>query len=198
MMGVLGLVLGAVLGWILADNGDGSPNSATGAENDAMAAAIQELGAEIRELKAAQKNQPARPQDVGGAQRQSATSGQDRLELLGRLDQLDQAMAEMVLAMGKYKAANVQYAAAPPLVQPDRLVNATALQELHTRNEIDNDLEHLNWTYQQVLDEYGKPSRSNPSPGGLGHKWYYELADGSEIIFWFVNDRVSRAMAIED
>ncbi len=197
-MGVLGLLFGAVLGWIASGNSGAATDSAAGTDYSLMASAIQDLSGEIRELRAAQKTQLARPDGIGGQQRQSATDEQDRLELLGRLDQLDQAMAEMVLAVGKNKAANVQYAAAPPLVQPDRPVNAAALQELHLKTEIDNDLVHLNWTYQQVLDEYGKPSRSNPSPGGLGHKWYYELSDGSEIIFWFVHDRVSRAMAIED
>ncbi|NQU48173.1 MAG: hypothetical protein HQ519_05955 [Planctomycetes bacterium] len=197
-MGLMGLLLGAVLGWIATASSEAGTDSAADADYSSMASAIQDLSGEIRELRAAQETQLARPDGVGGQQRQSASDQQDRLELLSRLDQLDQAMAEMVLAMGKYKAANVQYAAAPPLVQPDRPVNAAALQELYLKTEIDNDLYHLNWTYQQVLDEYGKPSRSNPSPGGLGHKWYYELSDGSEIIFWFVNDRVSRAMAIED
>jgi hypothetical protein len=52
---------------------------------------------------------------------------------------------------------------------------------------------HLLWTYERVGQEYGRPADVAPSPNGVGIKYRYELPDGKEFIFWFVDGKVVKA-----
>ncbi len=115
-----------------------------------------------------------------------------------RLDSLDASLTKLLKSYADLAESQLESSYAPPPLEDfDRPVDTAALEGLSMNEEIDNDLKHLNWSYQKVLNQYGKPNQSNPSPGGVGHKWYYELPNGSDVIFWFVNGQVARAMTLD-
>jgi len=71
-----------------------------------------------------------------------------------------------------------------------------SLYKLLEKDETKTDLQHYGWTAQEILEEYGDPSRVGPSPNGVGNKWYYELAGGKQIVFWFVEGRLSKVIRV--
>ena len=53
--------------------------------------------------------------------------------------------------------------------------------------------EHLLWTYAQILEEYGRPTRVEPSPSRGGIKLIYVMPDGDEAYFWFHDGKLTMA-----
>ena len=49
---------------------------------------------------------------------------------------------------------------------------------------------HAIWTYEQVGEAYGRPTRVRASTGGRGIKYQYEMPDGEVLYFWFVDGKV--------
>jgi hypothetical protein len=71
-------------------------------------------------------------------------------------------------------------------------VPESVFSSLEALSEVDRDLTHFGWGYEQVIEKYGRPSRSGPSPGGVGLKWYYERPNGVDFIFWFQDEKLVR------
>ena len=133
---------------------------------------------------------------MGGAP-QNSQSNSVSPELLDRLKKMDETMKKLADVLEDVaESTSASRGDLPPLVMPTKSIDPAILENLTEHSDLDNDLSHFKWTYQQVLDVYGKPTRSNPSPGGKGHKFYYELPNGGEVIFWFIDDHVVRAMAM--
>lgn len=193
--GFAGLFIGALLTWIALGNA-ATPEPSSAEDSIAeLALAVKDLDAQVRLLNDAKADVPA----VSSAPvRRTSEPASISPELLLRLDSLDATLAKLLESY--VEGANSQSRASmapPPLEDIHRPVDTVALEGLGLNEDIDNDLQHMNWSYQKVLNVYGKPSQSHPSPGGVGHKWYYELPNGEEVIFWFVNGQVSRAMAMD-
>jgi len=208
--GFAGLLLGAALTWSMLGKATSKrtapldarqqrlPSQEASTQGDRLAelsSAVQALGEEFKRL------QPARPGsalDWPAPGEALATPSVEHEILMERLDRMDAVLIQLLELQASGAAqATSEAAPLPLLVNPERPANLAALESLSFQEEIDNDLKHLNWTYQEVLDTYGKPERSNPSPGGKGHKWYFELPGEREVIFWFVDGQVARVMTME-
>ncbi len=210
VFGLAGLILGGTLSWGLASSTSELPDSlAPAGDLQEIRGAIRALSAQIEGMEAAKSARgvvPTRRSRRELASDSVAPELLDRLDksdkamkdLQGRLDKLDTTMENLAEALVQMvKSQKTPRKAIPPLVMPQHAIDPAPLLNLTRKPEIDNDLDHFMWTYQKVLDVYGKPDRSNPSPGGKGHKWYFEIPGGGEIIFWFMDDQVVRTMFID-
>jgi hypothetical protein len=194
-VGFAGLLIGGLLTWVAIGNTEPSEPSTSEAHIAELALAVQELGAQVRLLSEVEIDSPSVQNEPVTRISEPASISP---EILVRLDSLDATLAKLLESYaGIVNSQLSSHVAPPPLEDIHRPVDTVALEGLGLNEEIDNDLQHLNWSYQEVLNVYGKPSRSNPSPGGVGHKWYYELPNGGDVIFWFVDGQVARAMSMD-
>ena len=194
-MGLGGLALGTLLTWAMSSNPKPLESSDVEGRVAELALVIADLKEEIRQLSSRQISQDQSPSDpaIRSIKTRAIPS-----RLMKSFDRLNASFTKFLEAnAATAESRRGPSVAPPPLEGIDRPVDTAALEALRLNDDIDNDLRHLNWSYQKVLDVYGKPSRSQPSPGGVGHKWYYELPNGGEVVFWFVEGRVARAMPVD-
>ena len=194
-VGFAGLFIGGLLTWVAIGKSEPPKPSTSEAEFAVLSQAVQELGAEVRLLRNAE---PEFLRVSSDPVRRNSEPAPLSPKILERFNSLDITLAKLLESYAGIANSQLSsHVAPPPLEDIHRPVDTVALEGLSLNEEIDNDLQHQNWSYQEVLNVYGKPSRSNPSPGGVGHKWYYELPNGREVIFWFVEGQVARAMSID-
>lgn len=79
---------------------------------------------------------------------------------------------------------------------PETPPDLQALTRISDRSEDEVTEEHLLWTYDHVLETYGRPTRvqPNPSTSGGGIKFLYDLPSGGTCIFWFKGGKVVRVL----
>jgi hypothetical protein len=194
-VGVAGLLIGALLMWVANGNVGASAASEPDVSNAELALAVEDLAAQIQLLREAKTDTPS---ITTAPVRRVSEPASISPEILERLDSLDLTLAKLLESYADVTNPQARSTIAPPpLEEIDRPADTIALESLGLNEDIDNDLQHLNWSYQEVLNVYGKPNQSHPSPGGIGHKWYYDLPNGEEVIFWFVDGQVARAMAMD-
>lgn len=194
-VGLAGVLIGGVLTWVAIGNPERSEPATPESGLAELTMEVRDLGGLVRNLSEAQIEPPSKPRlpVVRESERASISP-----EILARLDRLEVALTKLLESNAAIADSQVRsYGDPPPLEGIHLPIDVAALKGLGLNEEIDNDLQHLNWSFQKVLDVYGKPSRSNPSPGGGGHKWYYELPKGGEVVFWFIDGLVVRAMTMD-
>lgn len=188
-----GLLVGVLLTWMVISYTSPSESSVINSSIAELTAAVKALDAQVQALASAGvAAAPSEP--IGQVYREAAIPP----ALLVRLDSLDATLIQLLESQlsATSLSANTR-APLPHLEDTNRPINTVALDALFLNEEIDNDLQHLNWSFQEVLNTYGKPDQSLPSPGGVGHKWYYYLPNGNDIIFWFIDGQVARAMTMD-
>ncbi len=196
--GFAGLILGAVLTWTMLDGADDSVTSLPSQGNaEELSSSLRELSNQIDRLGL----RPSARTSSTRRERKLLASNSETLqpEILKHLKSNEEILTRLADVLDKVaESTTLSRGSIPPLVMPTSTTDPAVLENLKSNSDLDNDLQHFKWTYQRVLDAYGKPSRSNPSPDGRGDKWYYELPSGNEIIFWFIDNHVVRAMVIGD
>ena len=187
LFGLAGMFFGGLLTWVVlptATAGDGG--SANGTTLEAMIDAQRQTDVALRELSAAVT---ALSSANGGAPVREAADG-SASDLAAQLDRVVEALERLA----SRSAAGPGTAGRAPLVNPDRVTNHAALESLGTRDKLDVDLRHLGWTYQQVLDVYGRPTENYPDQRAVDHRWIYELPGGQKYMFQFVDGHVVRVL----
>src|SRR5262245_41028574 len=196
---VLLLLTGALLGvlaMVIARPAAPIQDSSTPTE---ILRAIAELRSDVRALQAISERQHALPETPAG--QPAALVNQESDPLLTRidalqssldtiLDRIDKESAESRAALTDLTSKLEASAAAPepmPASLPDTPPNLQAFDRISTRPEDEVTSEHLLWTYEQVTDGYGRPTRVQPNPAnyGGGIKLIYELPGRGTCVFWF-------------
>ena len=192
LFGILGLLIGVGMTWMILD-----PAETTADDNAANDAIKLSIAVEQLEPRLERFSELLLELETSGAQLADGSPQrtplkpfdpdplvQRQLAVEQNLERLTKMVEQMLVQQGVATPL-------PDLTNIEKPMDLMALEQQFQEEETRRDLNHLGWSYQKVLDSYGKPSRSNPSPGGKGHKFYYELGDGRELIFWFIDDKVS-------
>jgi hypothetical protein len=184
-----GVLAGAGVAALVTTFGRGSP-----APDDALSRRLDAIESGLRDLGKALADRPTPSFALPAEQPQPAPLADPRLDdILARLDALQLLVATSHATPGE---AATPAPEAPRTVEPlpdtlpDAPPNLASFGALagHSMDELTT--QHQLWTYAQVGDAYGRPTRVAPSPGGVGIKYYYELANGREFIFWFSDGKV--------
>ncbi|HEX5009208.1 MAG TPA: hypothetical protein VFY71_02310 [Planctomycetota bacterium] len=121
-------------------------------------------------------------------------------EVLAQLAELQTAVARLAAATAAASESSpsaldaAASAAGTVEVMPEKLpdtpANMTGLLALRGRGVDDLSSQYVLWTYDQVGEAFGRPTRIRPSPGGKGIKYYYDMPEGGGFVFWFVGGKV--------
>ncbi|HEX5009205.1 MAG TPA: hypothetical protein VFY71_02295, partial [Planctomycetota bacterium] len=167
------------------------------APDDALSRSLDAIETQLRSLGQALADRPAPSFALPAEQAQPAPMADPRLDdILARLDALQLLVTTSRAAPGETAAEAPPSPDAPRISEPlpDKLPDTppdlAAFANLTGHSMTDLTQQHQLWTYAQVGDAYGRPTRVAPSPGGVGIKYYYELANGHEFIFWFTDGKV--------
>src|SRR5215470_5531144 len=189
---VAGVLAGAGVAVLVTNLGGGSA-----APDDALSRRLDAIESEVRDLGKALADRPPPSFALPAEQAQPAPLADPRLDdILSRLDALQLLVATSHATLGEPAATAAPAPGAPRTVEPlpdtlpDAPPNLASFGALagHSMDELT--AQHQLWTYAQVGEAYGRPSRVAPSPDGVGIKYYYELANGREFIFWFSDGKV--------
>lgn len=152
---------------------------------EALAKAIADLSSSVRALEG--NYGPLRmPGAPGPTSRVAAGSsavppedvGRTVRDLMGRLDVLQSAMA-------------ARFSAQPPLaLQAARAPDPALLQDLRSRTPAERNREHAMWTFQEVLDRYGRPDEVDTYGDSSTIRWTYNLPGNRLLRFRFVQGYV--------
>jgi hypothetical protein len=191
-----GLAIGLLLSWILLEPSQSRGRTSSAESSAKLTFAAAQLESRVEQIDAildqwveeAAASTGAEPTRISSAEAASP-------ELAVRLLAVETSLAELTEAIAQLVSKSAAPASSMEVLNnTDHAMETTVLATLLQKEEVDLDLEHLGWSYQKVLDTYGKPTRNGPSPGGIGQKWYYFLEYGDSLIFWFQNDKVSRVL----
>lgn len=199
--GFAGILLGSLITWWVVGNRPETPDSVTkatsppSAERELIAVAsqlekvVESLAHKLEEWRSSE------PRGSVSLSEPSAPNASLPQELTSRLETLEETLLRLTSTLEQLPLEALDSTRPlPELAQRNRPLDLVALEDLRGSTEIEADLHHLRWSYQQVLDTYGQPTRNSPSPGGKGQKWYYVLPGDEEIVFWFVEDRVAKVL----
>ncbi len=196
LLGVLAGCAGGFVALLVLDDGrDGAPDPSAGPA--ALATELQHLRVELRELRRMAEASP--PAAVVPDAPASPLVDPRLDEVAARLEALESALRELTPRLEAAAAAvqsvegvvQVQSVAdRMPKALPDRPADVGRLDALRGRKMDQLTDLHALWTYEQVGQEYGRPTHVRPSPGGRGIKYFYVLPDGEELCFWFIDAKV--------
>lgn len=170
-----GLVGGLLAGTLISKptpNQLSQPASPPAASDQELARAIAELAAEVRELRQV-------PSDAAASERRPAvepdgTAPQEGDRLVTALDRLSLALEQ---AQGRAAPGGIGIT---PLVLPALGSKSGALDALFGRDWEEMSREYRFWTFQQVLDRFGRPDLIE------NDRWVYRLEGGDrEATFTF-------------
>lgn len=80
------------------------------------------------------------------------------------------------------------------LVIPETPREPQAIEALKQMNSDERQQHYMFWTYQRVLDTFGKPDFARPDTEGTGIKWRYGPDRGEHFIFWFKDGMVAQVI----
>jgi hypothetical protein len=181
LLGLVTLFLGGVVGGVLGSaliarpapsQGAATPGTGPQGSDAALVGAIGELVDEVRRI----RNAPAptgepserRPVEDGSA------PDLDEDRVVAALDRLTQALQA---SQGRVSGGGVGIT---PLVLPAPGSRLAALEALAGRDWEENSREYRFWTFQQVLDRFGRPDEVSDD------RWIYFLrSGGDETVFTF-------------
>ena len=207
--GVLLLLAGAVLGVVgtLVARPARLPEPAEDRSSAAdPSRELEALRADVRALRELIERQRALPTPATGEASRPLSEPPDalaaqlellRAELEALSDRIDTQSAESRTALADLQAQLETAASGPepmPASLPDKPLDLQSFDRINGRPEDELTDEHLLWTYDQVLQTYGRPTRIQPSPSGGGIKLHYDLPGGTTCIFWFRTGRLVRVI----
>lgn len=195
---VIGALVGAIGGFLALQALERGAEEAPRADGDseALAGELRGLRMEMGELRAALGAAPRRVEPAVSA----APLVDPRLDdVAARLEGLEAALMELTPRL-EAAAAAVQgmegvmpvqsVADRMPEALPERPADVGRLEALRGLGMDELTDRHVLWTYEQVGEAYGRPTRMRPSSGGRGIKYQYEMPDGEVLYFWFVDGKV--------
>ena len=196
-----GALLGVVATLVARPAADPEPGDTT-----RLSSELEALGAEVRALRELVERRRSPPptsaaSDAGEPLSLPADIAEQMTALRSELQKLaehsEAQAAESRATLGKLEAGlqAVASGAEPmPGSLPESPPDLQQFDRINGRDEDELSDEHLLWTYEQVTDTYGRPTRIQPSPGGIGIKFHYDLPGGKTCIFWFKGGKVVRVI----
>lgn len=153
--------------------------------HESLAKAIAELSASVRALeeRVGSLQVPAPPEPTSRAATGVPPGSSQSLErtmgdLVSKLDLLQSAVAARSSPQR------------PLAIQAARAPDIAALQDVRSRGHAERGREHAMWTYQEVLECYGRPDEVGVYGDSLTIQWIYTLPDNRQVRFRFVQGYV--------